>query len=507
MSDFARFSVCEYLIYLRKSRQDNPLESVEEVLSKHEAMLQEFALKNYGYRIPEENIYREVESAETIDDRIEIKRMFDRMENGSIKGVLVVDPQRLTRGDLLDCGTVVHAFRYTNTLVVTPTKTYDLTDKYDRKFFEMELTRGGDYLEYTKEILSRGRVASVKKGNFISSTPPYGYDRAKIDNAWTLVINETEANYVRMAFKMFLDGYGVYAISKRLNELGAKPRKSLRFTEGTVRQMLNNVTYAGKIKWNERVTVKELVNGKVVKKRKRTKDYDVYDGNHEAIIDYETFQKVQDKVGSGARVKSSYELRNLYAGILKCKRCGSIMNLRHYQKDGVDYRKPRLHCRSGLYCDNKSANYIDVHNAIVEALKSHLEDFTVKVDMKQDDASLEREAILQSLENQLIYVDEKMEAICEHLENGIYTVEMFISRKAKLEEEKDRLLLAIENAKNNNEPTLEEMQDKIATFHEALDLLDDESVSVKTKNEFLKKIIEVIYYDRTDDVTLDIRLK
>ena len=38
-----------YLIYLRKSRQDDPNESVEEVLSKHEHILQDYAVKNYGY--------------------------------------------------------------------------------------------------------------------------------------------------------------------------------------------------------------------------------------------------------------------------------------------------------------------------------------------------------------------------------------------------------------------------------------------------------------------------
>ena len=63
-----------YLIYLRKSRQDDPNETVEEVLEKHETMLQEFALKEFGGRIPEENIYREVVSGESIDDRERCKR-------------------------------------------------------------------------------------------------------------------------------------------------------------------------------------------------------------------------------------------------------------------------------------------------------------------------------------------------------------------------------------------------------------------------------------------------
>lgn len=64
-----------YVIYLRKSRQDDPAETVEEVLAKHEAQLQEYAERELGGRIPEENIYREVVSGESIDERVEIQRV------------------------------------------------------------------------------------------------------------------------------------------------------------------------------------------------------------------------------------------------------------------------------------------------------------------------------------------------------------------------------------------------------------------------------------------------
>lgn len=213
-----------YLMYLRKSRADSPNESVEEVLARHERQLQEYALKTFGYRIKESEIYREIVSGETIDDRPEINKLFKRMEDPEMKGILVIEPQRLTRGDLLDCGTVVHLFRYTNTLIITPTKTYDLSDKYDRKFFEMELTRGNDYLEYTKEILARGRKASVREGNFIGNITPFGYDRTYIDKSPTLKINPEEAEYVKLIFDMFVNqNKGFFLIASTLTDLGAKP--------------------------------------------------------------------------------------------------------------------------------------------------------------------------------------------------------------------------------------------------------------------------------------------
>ena len=86
-----------WIIYLRKSRQDDPTQTVEEVLAKHEAMLQEHSEREFGGRIPEENIYREVVSGESIDDRVEIKKVLSRIEDPDIKGVLVVEPSRLSR--------------------------------------------------------------------------------------------------------------------------------------------------------------------------------------------------------------------------------------------------------------------------------------------------------------------------------------------------------------------------------------------------------------------------
>ena len=185
-----------YLIYLRKSRADGEYETVEDVLAKHYRILQDYAVSKLGGAIPEKYIYREVVSGETIQDRPEMKKILDRIQAEDITGVLVVDPQRLSRGDLSDCGTIIRAFRYTDTLIVTPQKTYDLAEKFDRKFFEMELMRGNDYLEYIKEIMNRGRLASVNEGNFIGSVPPFGYDKVKVGKAYTLTPN-AEADTVQ----------------------------------------------------------------------------------------------------------------------------------------------------------------------------------------------------------------------------------------------------------------------------------------------------------------------
>lgn len=140
----------EILLYLRKSRADDPLLSVEEVLSKHEALLDEWAEKNLSAPIPAENRFKEVVSGESIADRPEFQKVLKLLESPKIKAVLVVEISRLGRPDTEEIGRITKIFRYTGCLVITPMMTFDITNEYERDMFERELKRGNEYLEYTK---------------------------------------------------------------------------------------------------------------------------------------------------------------------------------------------------------------------------------------------------------------------------------------------------------------------------------------------------------------------
>lgn len=82
------------ILYLRKSRTDDPILSVEEVLAKHEQMLDEWVERNLPGlgRVPEENRYREVVSGETLDSRPKVQEVLRRIESPRIKAVLIVEP-------------------------------------------------------------------------------------------------------------------------------------------------------------------------------------------------------------------------------------------------------------------------------------------------------------------------------------------------------------------------------------------------------------------------------
>ena len=98
-------NVEDYDIYLRKSRKDEEFESdvtIEEVLARHEQQLQEYAIRLFGEKIPEHNIYREVVSGDTISDRPKMQELLHKIENNNRAGVLAIEIERLARGDTVD---------------------------------------------------------------------------------------------------------------------------------------------------------------------------------------------------------------------------------------------------------------------------------------------------------------------------------------------------------------------------------------------------------------------
>ena len=502
-----------YLMYLRKSRQDDPNETIEEVLSKHETMLQEYMKREYGFEVPEENIYREVCSGESIQERTEIKKVLARIEDDAVKGVVVIEPQRLSRGDLLDCGKLIQDFRYTKTLIVTPMITYDLENKMERKFFQDELLRGRDYLEYTKEILFRGRVASAKRGNFVGNHAPYGYDRVKIDkDGWTLTPNEN-AIYVKMIFDWYVnEQLSVQQIARKLNEMGVPTIKAKKWEESVVRGILVNKHYLGKVFF---ATTKETIvieDGERKKKTLKQEDQAiVVDGKHPALIDEETFNKVTERRKANLpKIKTGYGLANPFASLIYCKKCGRVLRLRVSNHD----KDIRVMCNTNPACC-KSAPLEEITKAIITALEfTELPNLESMLNNKKGDSVNIQRNLLNNLQKQLTELKVQEEKQYDLLEKGIYSEELFDRRNSALQEKMKAVKNQIIESKNNM-PKEINYAEKIMTLKKAINGLKDNSISPIEKNKLLKAIIKRIEYSNdskrydfgVNNIKLDIYLQ
>ena len=492
----------DIIAYLRKSRADDPLLTVEEVLARHESILDEWAERNLGAKVPQENKYREVVSGETISDRPEIQKVLKLIESPKIKAILIVEVQRLSRGDLEDCGRLIKLLRYTNTLVITPQKIYDLRDEYDRDGFERELKRGNEFLEYTKKIMNRGRLRSISEGNFIGSVPPYGYNKIFVTEGKrkcpTLAINEEQANVVRMIFDMYTNqNLGMPTICNRLNEMGVTPPKGEYWSNRGLKDMLSNVHYLGKVKWNWRKTITVVEDGEIKKTRPKSEigEFLMYDGRHEAIITDELFNVTQEKLGKNPRIRQNTGIRNPLAGLVYCQ-CGRAMSLRTYKAHNGE---PRLLCDGQTHCHTGSCTYDELLEMVKGVLNQCIEDFEHRIKSNSGDSMKLHEKLLKNLEKKMQELEAReiaqWEAQSHPDESQRMPPHIFKMLNEKLLKEKDEVKEAMCNARKSM-PDPIDYGEKVVRFRKALEALEDPERDAEDKNRLLKDCIERITYNR-----------
>lgn len=227
-----------YAIYLRKSRADLEAEAMGqgETLARHRAALLDYAA-HHGLEIGA--VYEEIISGESIDARPKMKQLLREVEQGRWAGVLCMDIDRLARGNSADQARVSNTFRISGTLIITPSKVYDQSRESDEEYVDFELFMARREYKAISRRIMRGRIASVKEGHFIGSTPPYGYDKVKVEKGrgFTLLPN-SESDTVKQIYSMCISGMGCNAIARRLDMMGVTPRKGSSWSSASIQDIL-----------------------------------------------------------------------------------------------------------------------------------------------------------------------------------------------------------------------------------------------------------------------------
>lgn len=501
----------EILIYLRKSRADDPLMTVEDVLMKHEQMLDKWISDHlrtptgepYDRTVPPENRLREVASGETIAQRPKMQELLHRIESPACKAVLIVEPQRLSRGDLEDIGRISKIFRYTRTIIITLQYIYDPSDARDRDDLERELKRGNEYLEYTKNILNRGRILASENGAYVGNVPPYGYRRICIrvpgsrKDVYTLEPDEDQAETVRTVFSLYNSGLGSTSIARRLDAMGIPAPGSTHWSTSTITSILDNPVYIGKIRWNHRSTVRTIRDGTVINSRPRAHGDTVIlaDGHHKPIITQEAWDAAHERRGSVPKTNHSLTLRNPLAGLLFCGKCGRAMQYRTYKNHGIEKTAPRYLCDYQPICHNGSVTVREAIDEVKRSLSHAICDFEQQ---KKGEAFPENQEIphtivrihanIQTLKDQQLNLwrEKTSGRIPEDIFNQLY-------------EETTRKINESVNALDQIEKHLSEETEtnkRIRTFYDALNALNDPASSAEEQNSLLKSCIARIDFIR-----------
>ena len=404
-----------YCIYLRKSRADAEAEArgEGETLARHRNMLTELARRQ---NLNVVRIFEEIVSGESISARPQMQELLAEVSRGRFAGVLVAEIERLARGDTIDQGIVARTFRQSSTKIVTPAKTYDPENEFDEEYFEFSLFMSRREYKTINRRMQAGRLASVKEGNYIGTYAPYGYRKISPEpKVHTLDVVPEEAETVRLIYQLFLKGRGAKYIAGELNRLGISPRKSPFWEYTSVRKILSNPIYCGKVSW----------------KTKSGSDT-LFQGRHTPIISEETFAAANSRRSSASapRLHSGEILRNYYHGVLFCKSCGHLMKRRIVTGSNREY----------LLCTNSQCRGIVVSSAmeavdtaVLSALRYRLGKFPMlrAYGVSEKPELVDTKSLLKA---ELEKVNRQLSRLHDLLEQDIYGVQEFVERSEILKQ-------------------------------------------------------------------------
>ena len=504
----------KYAIYLRKSRADLEAEKLGEgeTLKRHRDILSNLCARKGLYV---EKIFEEIVSGETIEARPQIQQLINECYEGKYRGIVVIDVDRLSRGNQGDMQVIMDCLKFANgnngLLVVTPTKTYDVAhNNDDEEYMEFVLFMSRREYKTIQKRLDRGRKQAVVEGNYMGSYRPYGYNIVKTKLARTLEPNPDEAPIVKNIYKWIVkDNMTPGKVAKRLDALGVPTYSGVpEWNTGTIKDILTNPIYIGKVRWNDRMQIKRLVDNRIVKSRPRsnhTDHYMEYDGKHPALIDEETFQAATSRFTSD-KTKANFKLINPLAGIFVCANCKYVMQYQPYKtKPNIS---PRYTHKPSKICNVKSVVADDVMNALIHGLKLHIEDFQMKIDNVSDTDEKSIKEQIDSLNAEMRKTERKLSKLFDAWEDESISDNEFVKRKQVHNDKIESIKKQIAELEKTI-PEKEEYTEKIMKLSDALDALLNPTLDADIKNIYLKEIIDSIEFSRenNDEFILDIFLK
>lgn len=298
-------------------------------------------------------------------DRPALQRLTKDIKEGKINCVVVYKVDRLSRS-LLDFSQLLQFFDEHQVTFVSVTQHFNTNTSMGRLTLNILLS----FAQFEREIISertRDKMAAAKKkGRFIGGRPGLGYD---IDpKTHKLVLNPAEAKIVKEIFSLYLEKQSLLEVAKILNERNYKTKQftsskgrkfgGISFTNCGVQLIIKNILYTGKVKYHN----------------------ELYDGQHEAIVAMEDFEKAQSILNTNRRERRYPEketINGLLNGLLHCKGCNRSMFAIYTKKKGCKYLYylcANAQKRGYEACPTRLLNAEHTENKVIELIRQVLND-------------------------------------------------------------------------------------------------------------------------------------
>lgn len=320
--------------------------------------------KSAGWKIHSEH-YADGGFTGANTDRPALQRLMDDIKEGKINCVVVYKVDRLSRS-LLDFTQLLEFFDQQNVTFVSVTQHFNTNTSMGRLTLNILLS----FAQFEREIISertRDKMGAAKrKGRFIGGRPPLGYDLDTKNHK--LVLNPNEAKIVKEVFDLYLEVQSLHKVARILNEKEYKTKQftsakglkfgGLQFTNSGVQLIIRNLLYTGKVKYQN----------------------ELYDGQHEAIVSMETFQKAQvilDTNRREKRINTKEPTHGLLSRLLRCKNCNSAMFAVYSKKKNRKYHYyvcSKAQKRGYHTCLTRMTSAEHTENKVIELIKQILND-------------------------------------------------------------------------------------------------------------------------------------
>ena len=291
-------------------------------------------------------------------DRPALRRLIADIEAGRVDCVVVYKVDRLSRS-LLDFSRMMEVFDRQDASFVSVTQQFNTTHSMGRLTLNILLS----FAQFEREIIgerTRDKIAAARrKGKWSGGVPILGYDVA----GSKLVINEEEAAQVRAIFNLYLEHEALLPVVKELERRGWRNKQwttkkgvakgGRRFDKTGLHHLLTNVGYAGKVKHKA----------------------DTHEGEHAAILDAATWQRVQALLerngrSGGAMVRNQFGA--ILKGLVRCVPCDCAMTPAHSTRGTKRYRYytcSNAQKRGWDTCPSKSVPAPELERFVVERIK------------------------------------------------------------------------------------------------------------------------------------------
>ena len=479
--------------------------SVEETLSRHRQILDRYC-KDKKLNVVE--ILEEVVSGESLAARPEMMRLLDLVSTGMYAGVVCMDIERLSRGSSMEAGYIMQIFQTNYCKIITPGKTFDLQNESDEQFTDMKFMFSRYELKTINKRLVRGRNQSASEGKFMGSMAPYGYRAYKLPGVKgnSLRIEPEEAKVVQMIYDMYgKQGMGYNAIAYALNDMHIPARKG-EWSQTSIVNILTNEVYLGKIRWRREPVKRVVRDGFLAKTRILNDDYELYDGMHEPIIteeQWEMAKAVKKKKGHHS-THTTKELKNPFAGILFCEKCGAALKRNVPGKN--QGTAPWFRCPT-RGCDCRIVKCHTVEEAIRDAMEDWLDEYIIQLNSESKPKVDPIATALEAVQAQLAGLQQQQDTLCDYLEKGVYTIDMFTKRNAILASEIKKLQESEAELMRKKESGSQASQAAIEIIPTAQHILDNYDVlTIAEKNRLWKLVMKKATVYRTPDGEMSVHI-